>query len=95
MRQQPSHRVTSALATLAALLALAPLAPAQQVPLNPTKIPQFVEPLPPLGPSGIPVVDGKSPVTLSLCEFKVNVLPVAPTVESVSVANSPLAVATS
>jgi spore coat protein A len=42
----------------------------EQVPLSPTDIPQFVDPLPTLA-----VADGTQPVTLTMCEFKSNVLP--------------------
>jgi len=41
----------------------------EQIPLSPIAIPQFVDPLP------IPtIVDGTQPLTLSMCEFKANVL---------------------
>lgn len=42
----------------------------EQTPLSPTAIPQFVDPLPALA-----IVDGTQPVTLTMCEFKANVLP--------------------
>jgi FtsP/CotA-like multicopper oxidase with cupredoxin domain len=42
----------------------------EQVPLSPKAIPQFVDPLP-----GLPIVDGTQPITLTMCEFKANVLP--------------------
>ncbi|MCG3776269.1 MAG: hypothetical protein JW395_3122 [Nitrospira sp.] len=53
---------------------------AQQVPLPGSAIPQFVDPLPLLGgPNGIETIgDGITPVTaatLSMCEFKANVMP--------------------
>jgi len=41
-----------------------------QIPISPTAIPQFVDPLP-----GFPIVDGTQPITLTMCEFKANVLP--------------------
>jgi FtsP/CotA-like multicopper oxidase with cupredoxin domain len=42
----------------------------EQIPLSPTAIPQFVDPLP-----GLAIADGTQPVTLTMCEFKANVLP--------------------
>lgn len=44
--------------------------PAQQVPLPANQIPQFVDPLP-----GMPIADGTQDLTLTMCEFKTNVLP--------------------
>jgi spore coat protein A len=41
----------------------------EQIPLAPTAIPQFVDPLP-----GLTLVDGTQPLTLTMCEFKANVL---------------------
>ncbi len=41
-----------------------------QIPLPGRAIPQFVDPLP-----GLAVADGTQPVTLTMCEFKANVLP--------------------
>ncbi len=41
-----------------------------QTPLPGSAVPQFVDPLP-----GLAVVDGTQPVTLTMCEFKANVLP--------------------
>ncbi len=62
------------IATLAlAALAIVPAAQAQttqQVPIEGSSIPQFVDPLP-----GLVVVDGTQPITLTMCEFKANVLP--------------------
>jgi FtsP/CotA-like multicopper oxidase with cupredoxin domain len=56
-----------------------------QVPLPAKQIPQFVQPLPLLGPTGIPVevgtpgtsTDGKpvQQISLSMCEFKTEILP--------------------
>jgi FtsP/CotA-like multicopper oxidase with cupredoxin domain len=42
----------------------------EQIPLSPEAIPQFVDPLP-----GLAIVDGTQPITLTMCEFKSNVLP--------------------
>ena len=42
----------------------------EQIPLSPTAIPQFVDPLP-----GLAIADGTGPITLTMCEFKANVLP--------------------
>ena len=42
----------------------------EQIPLSPTAIPQFVDPLPSLA-----VADGTQPITLTMCEFKAHVLP--------------------
>ena len=55
-------------------LATALTALAQQVPLPGTKIPQFVDPLPTLGANGIAVAGGTN-LTLTMCEFKANVMP--------------------
>jgi spore coat protein A, manganese oxidase len=72
------------LAAVSLGLALATSAPSQvrQVPLDPLRIPQFVEPLPQLGPNGLPVATGainkktgNQELTLSMCEFQANVLP--------------------
>lgn len=41
-----------------------------QIPLSPEAIPQFVDPLP-----GLAIADGTQPITLTMCEFKANVLP--------------------
>ncbi len=41
----------------------------EQIPLSPTAIPQFVDPLP-----GLAIADGTQPLTLTMCEFKSNVL---------------------
>ncbi|ABK17930.1 multicopper oxidase, type 2 [Syntrophobacter fumaroxidans MPOB] len=70
--------------TAAPIVRAAP-APAVQTPLNPTKIPQFRQPLDVLdvtGATGIPVAVGtKDPVTgnqvidVSICEYQTNVLP--------------------
>lgn len=43
---------------------------AAQVPLSSTALPQFVDPLPQL-----PIVDGTTPLTLTMCEFQSNVMP--------------------
>jgi spore coat protein A len=58
-----------------AALAVLPVAPTlaagdEQIPLSPAAIPQFVDPLP-----GLAIVDGTQPVTVTMCEFKANVLP--------------------
>ena len=42
----------------------------EQVALSPAAIPQFVDPLP-----GLAIADGTQPITLTMCEFKANVLP--------------------
>jgi len=56
---------------VAAALAVAPTVSAQQqVPLPGSDIPQFVDPLP-----GLVIADGTGPLTLTMCEFKANVLP--------------------
>jgi len=41
----------------------------EQIPVDPTSIPQFVDPLP-----NLTFVDGTHPVTLTMCEFKAHVL---------------------
>jgi FtsP/CotA-like multicopper oxidase with cupredoxin domain len=41
----------------------------EQIALPPTAIPQFVDPLP-----GLAIADGTQPITLTMCEFKANVL---------------------
>ena len=58
-------------------LVLSPLAQAQvvQTLLDPAGIPKFVNPLPLLGPTGLPVLDGTVPATISICEFQAQVLP--------------------
>jgi len=63
-------------------LAWSPPAEAQRVvqtPIKVNKIPQFVDPLPLLGPTGLPVVDTRAPETggqiLSICEFETAILP--------------------
>jgi spore coat protein A, manganese oxidase len=53
-----------------ALSAIPARARAGQSPLSPTGIPQFVDPLP-----GLVIADGTQPLTLTMCEFKANVLP--------------------
>jgi FtsP/CotA-like multicopper oxidase with cupredoxin domain len=65
---------------LAAQAALAPAPAPAQVPLNATKIPQFVDPLPLLGPTGIPfslgtAMGGSQVASLRICEFQTQVLP--------------------
>jgi FtsP/CotA-like multicopper oxidase with cupredoxin domain len=65
--------------TMTLALLFAPVVAAQiQVPLAPTAIPQFVEPLPTLTNGGIPLVNTPETgpaYTLSMCEFQANVLP--------------------
>jgi spore coat protein A len=58
--------------TALSILVLAPgtASANDQVPLPPTAIPQFVDPLP-----ALPIVDGTQPITLTMCEFKAHVLP--------------------
>jgi len=65
------HSLT-VIAGLAAAALPAPvlLAQAAQIPLPGSAIPQFVDPLPSLA-----IADGTQPVTLTMCEFKANVLP--------------------
>jgi len=48
-----------------------------QTPINPRQIPQFAQPLPLLGPTGVPVLDTRSgsPAFISICEFQTQVLP--------------------
>ncbi len=60
----------AAITGLAAAALSVPVLQAQQVPLPGRAIPQFVDPLP-----GLAVADGTQPVTLTMCEFKANVLP--------------------
>ncbi len=57
--------------------ALAPPATAQveQIPIDPAQIPKFVNELPLLGPTGLPVLDGTAPTMVSICEFQTEVLP--------------------
>ena len=61
-------------------LAWAPPAAAQkwvdQTPIDPASIPKFVNELPLLGPTGLPVLaPGDTPSFLSICEFETQVLP--------------------
>jgi FtsP/CotA-like multicopper oxidase with cupredoxin domain len=67
-------RLTRCLTVMVGLVALASPAPVllgqAQTPLSGSAIPQFVDPLP-----GLAIVDGTQPVTLTMCEFKANVLP--------------------
>jgi FtsP/CotA-like multicopper oxidase with cupredoxin domain len=61
--------------TITLALLFAPVVAAQiQVPLAPTAIPQFAQPLPTLANGGIPLVTS-SGYALSMCEFQANVLP--------------------
>jgi FtsP/CotA-like multicopper oxidase with cupredoxin domain len=57
--------------------ALATPAAAQvvQTPIDPATIPKFVNELPLLGPTGVPVLDGTTPSMVSICEFQTQVLP--------------------
>jgi FtsP/CotA-like multicopper oxidase with cupredoxin domain len=63
----------------AAVLGLACSLPASaqvlQTPIDPATIPKFVNELPLLGPSGLPVLDGTTPSMVSICEFQTQVLP--------------------
>ncbi|HEY6000058.1 MAG TPA: multicopper oxidase domain-containing protein [bacterium] len=52
----------------------APPPPAVQTPLNPTKIPQFVEPLNTLSNAMFQIATG-TPIDVSICEFQTNILP--------------------
>jgi FtsP/CotA-like multicopper oxidase with cupredoxin domain len=70
-------RTARGLSVLLLILALAFLPAAsvraeddEQISISPTEVPQFVDPLP-----GLPLVDGTQPITLTMCEFKANVLP--------------------
>ncbi len=66
-------RIIHCLAAIAGLAAAAlpdPVLQAAQIPLPGSAIPQFVDPLPSLA-----IADGTQPVTLTMCEFKANVLP--------------------
>jgi FtsP/CotA-like multicopper oxidase with cupredoxin domain len=67
-----SRSVFLSVLTALAVVALAPgiAFAGDQVPLAPTAIPQFVDPLP-----ALPIVDGTQPITLTMCEFKAHVLP--------------------
>jgi len=58
-------------------IAAAPPVAAQvvQSPIDPAAIPKFVNELPLLGPTGLPVVDGSIPSMLSICEFQTQILP--------------------
>ena len=65
------HRLAVMAGFIAAVLpASVLLGQGAQIPLRGKDIPQFVDPLP-----GLAVVDGTQPVTLTMCEFKANVLP--------------------
>ncbi len=73
-----SHVVTAAVAVLllgsmSAFAAKAP--PPVQVPLSPTKIPQFVQEIDLLRNGGVPVSLYPSATNISLCEFQTDVLP--------------------
>ena len=60
---------------LAVGVAWAPPAAAQvQTPIDPNLIPKFVNELPLLGPTGLPVLDGTTPSMLSICEFQTQIL---------------------
>src|SRR5512138_2678958 len=52
----------------------APPPPPVQSPLNPTKIPQFVEPLNTLSNAMFQIATG-TPIDVSICEFQANILP--------------------
>lgn len=69
------RRWWSEAAALAVIVGLSVPALAQQVPLNPRRVPQFVDPLPLLGPDGVPVLLGTAPGTVSICEFQTQILP--------------------
>jgi FtsP/CotA-like multicopper oxidase with cupredoxin domain len=56
--------------TFSAILGAGALQAQTQTPLPGRAVPQFVDPLP-----GLAVADGTRPVTLTMCEFKANVLP--------------------
>jgi FtsP/CotA-like multicopper oxidase with cupredoxin domain len=58
-------------------VAWSPPADAQvvQTPIKVNKIPQFVDPLPLLGATGLPLVNGTAPAMISICEFKTEILP--------------------
>jgi len=64
---------------IAGVLGIAWVLPAaaqvEQIPIDPTTIPKFVNELPLLGPTGLPVADGTVPSMLSICEFQTQVLP--------------------
>jgi spore coat protein A len=65
------HRrlVPSALVMLC-ILSIVGVQAQDQVPLPGASIPQFVDPLP-----GLAIADGTGPLTITMCEFKANVLP--------------------
>jgi FtsP/CotA-like multicopper oxidase with cupredoxin domain len=46
-----------------------------QIPMDPASIPKFVNELPLLGPTGLPVLDGTTPSIVSICEFQTQILP--------------------
>ena len=56
-------------------IAAVPPASAQQTIMPTTEIAKFAQELPLLGPTGLPVVDGTVPATLSICEFQTQILP--------------------
>ena len=77
-REVVMKRIAPVLAIVVCLgLAWAPPASAQtpQTVMDPESIPKFVNQLPLLGPTGLPVVDGTVPSMLSICEFQAQVLP--------------------
>lgn len=65
---------------IAGVLGIASVPPAAaqtaaQTPIDPALISKFVNELPLLGPTGLPLVDGTVPSMLSICEFQTQVLP--------------------
>jgi FtsP/CotA-like multicopper oxidase with cupredoxin domain len=78
MRQSGRRRFTAPF-VLSFVVAVPQFATAQfnivQVPLDPNRIPQFVQPLPTPGSNGIPVASNAESLTLSMCEFQTQILP--------------------
>ncbi|MBP1610365.1 MAG: multicopper oxidase, type 2, partial [Acidobacteria bacterium] len=79
MKQQVKLKVSLAiaLAIIAAVASSAVAAQTPQLPLAPTLIPQFAQPLPVLSVGGgsMTTVFGNQPLTVTMCEFDSQVLP--------------------
>jgi spore coat protein A len=69
-RMQQNPHILLVITALAVMPTMWVQAYGDQIPLPPKAIPQFVDPLPSLA-----IADGTQPLTLTMCEFKANVLP--------------------
>jgi FtsP/CotA-like multicopper oxidase with cupredoxin domain len=66
----PRYRSVLQVLVVAAVVSIATAYAQDQVPLPGASIPQFVDPLPSLA-----IADGSGPLTITMCEFRANVLP--------------------